>query len=551
MLEYYRTWDSRSCMKRLKDFFSGPLNKDYLQAAENMIRDRLYSFPPFGVFPYKNSIDWYGDASTQRSFLRLLHGHFILNDLIKAYRQTKDLHYLHTGYEMIQDWILKNPFDNPANPMAWHDETTARRLINWIAFFDTARTSLPDQTLGYWFNHVKDHADRLNTPGFYVQNTNHGMFQDQALIVFGDYFSSLKGSRALKDLARSRLKNYFNVILSSEGVHLEHSPGYHELIARKLLTYGSYFKQQNDSLGEFFLEKYQQASQFATHIIKPDGLLPQIGDTQQVKPSSKLWREDPCYTYAISQGKKGSPPIENDIVFPEAGYAIFRENWTEKEQGTYVLFIAAYHTSYHKHGDDLSVWIYTRGGDVLIEAGPYGYNYQDSRTQYGYSSFAHNALLVDHRSLPRTDGKYSAVQVTDFKITPDKSWVTGINKRYHDVIHTRKLEYDKLNAQIKVTDKISSRVEHEYTLLWHLAPDIEALLSNPNQVILNRKNTPIMKIRVTGNPKCSISKVKGRRHPYLLGWTFKELGREEPIETLIFNFKGKSALINTEFIFSK
>lgn len=549
MLKFWQTLDTRMYMDRLSNLFSAPLSKDYLTAAENICQHGLYSIPPYGLINFKTRIDWQGDSSTKRGFSRLLHAHFFINDLIEAFKHTKDNRYLVKGCEIIEDWVVKNHFENAPNPMAWHDEATARRVIIWIAFSDEARIVLTPEKLAFLFTHIKEHVELLSAEEFYAKNTNHGMFQDQALMVYSDYFSFVEGSQKLKTLACSRLKEYFEVIFSREGVHLEHSPSYHMLTANKLFIYSQYFQSQGDPFGDYLFEKYQQAAKYATHIIKPDGLLPQIGDTPGMKPSNKLWKENPGYQYARTRGKEGEAPEENDMVFPEAGYAILRDNWNRKEFGTYVLFTAAYHNNYHKHSDDLSLWIFAGGGDILVESGFNGYN-KDALAEYCYSSFAHNVLIVDDKGLPRIDRKKTATRITDYTLTPGKPSVTGINERYKGVKHNRTVEYDKSNQTIKVRDKISSTVEHKYQLLWHLAPSIEVIIDRLDNVALNRGNVQVMNIEVNGDPKVSISRVRGQMEPYILGWFFKKVEEKEPIDTLVFECRGKSADIRTDLILS-
>ena len=76
ILDFYQAFDSNSCMNRLRDFFSAPLDKDYLLAAENICNHGLYSIPPYGLIQFQSMIDWQGDSSTKRGFSRLLHAHF-------------------------------------------------------------------------------------------------------------------------------------------------------------------------------------------------------------------------------------------------------------------------------------------------------------------------------------------------------------------------------------------------------------------------------------------------------------------------------------------
>src|SRR5690606_22503829 len=153
-------------------------------------------------------------------------------------------------------------------------------------------------------------------------------------------------------------------------------------------------KSYGDALNEFgdkdtasiFYKKYNSMAKYATHVIKPDGKWPLIADTYASnKPLSSMWIDNPYYQYAVTNSKTGEMPLKTNVIFSEAGYAIFRDKWSNNSEGTYVFFTAAYHTSYHKHSDDLSLWIYN-DEDIITEAGPYSYTMSDPTTQYAYSS---------------------------------------------------------------------------------------------------------------------------------------------------------------------
>lgn len=93
---------------------------------------------------------------------------------------------------------------------------------------------------------------------------------------------------------------------------------------------------------------------------------------------------------------------------------------------------------------------------MISEAGPNGYNYSDPLTQYAYSSYAHNALIVDGVGLVRTDGQYDKVFIEDYVIADDYAEVTGINERYEDVTHKRNVSFMKRDQVIQVKDTVIS-----------------------------------------------------------------------------------------------
>jgi len=545
IIKYYKSVDKNKIIDKMKDILPSPENKDYIYVADKIIREDIYILPPYGSTSYPNSINWAENPKNTRSFMRLVHGHFFINDLVAAYKESKNVEYLFKGFKIIKDWILKNPYNNPEHKVAWHDETTASRLIIWISFFHEVRKLLNDNEVELFMKSILEHVRLLSSPNFYSKNTNHGMFQDYALIIYSDYFRELNNSKDLNNLACSRLKEYFEFIFFSEGVHLEHSPKYHQVIAEYLKRYGNYFNSLNNPFGNELINIYKKTSKFSTYIIKPDGYLPQIGDTDKLRARLILWKNDPYYEYSVTKGRSGIVPLETDMVFQKSGYAIFRDDWEKKEHGTYILFSAAYHTAYHKHCDDLSLWIYANG-DIIRESGPNGYDYKNKFTRYTYSSFSHNTLIVDNQSLPRVDGKHECVRIINYKIHENISMVTGINERFKDVKQTRKVEYFKNTKNIIITDNIKSQNEHEYKLLWNLAQDIKPIIEG-SKILLYRGDVLVMIVSIESDVNFSIKSIRGQVKPYVLGWICEKFCEQKATSVLVVGFQGKNVSLKTRF----
>ncbi|MGG3682495.1 alginate lyase family protein [Aeribacillus sp. FSL K6-3256] len=528
---------------------------NYLESANNMLQNR-YQISNYGVFYFPNGIKWDKALVSEngRSYLRALNGHFFLSDLIKSYEATRKKVYLEKGFKVIKDWINNNPYPNKTNTMAWHDETTARRLVQWIHFYHHAKTVLPKKDLEILLKNIIFHADLLSQDFFYSHNTNHGMFQDEALLAFSEYFKEYQDALYYQLLAQKRLKNYFDYIISAEGVHLEHSPIYHQIIAQSVLNYYKYFNNVgNTTISNYLLNKFNSMFNFSTFIIKPDGFFPAIGDTQyNLKPDTNIWKSNEWYQFAASAGKKGKPHPKTDMVFKKSGYAIFRDSWNKGTDSTYVLFTAAYHTGYHKHSDDLNMWIYSKGTDIIVEAGPNGYDYHNAFTEYGYSSFAHNTLIVNDKGLPRHDSQYKKVYIESYQLDKNKAKVRGVNERYKNVKHIRDIQYDKLNQMIEVNDTIQSSVRNNYKLLWHMAEGIEVELekihNNAYKVYLFKNENKIATIEVTSESKIELNIVKGQKNPQYLGWKLLINGNNIPINTLVISTNDDTTKINTKFI---
>lgn len=522
-------------------------NKDYLKAAEFILKRNSYTLPPFGVIKYSRSIDWEDNRS--RSYLRLIHGHTFLGCLTDGYRETRNTRYIVKGMELIEDWLKNYSFEKKKNTMAFHDETTALRMQYWLRFYIFAKRALTQDKCEMLEKAMYDTAVLLADEEFHATNTNHGMFQDIALLLFAVYFEGeIKACKTYKKLAETRLTRYFECIFTEDGVHKEHSPSYHMLVTSYVKKLAAFLIEVDKEMSRNFVGIYKKAEQYATHIIRPDGYFPPICDTESKLVGIGTYRklyDSQEYLYAISKGEKGKAPKETNKVFPKAGYAIFRDDWAKKEKGTYVLFTAAYNADYHKHSDDLNLYIYS-DGEIITEAGPNGYNYQDPFTKYAYSSFAHNTLVVDGKGLPRTDQKYEQVYLSDYEIAGDKAEATGINLRYEGVKHQRKVKYSKQNQIIVVQDSIASDRSHEYKLLWHVAPDIIVHVRD-RFVELFRNNKKVMEIEIQTDAPVRINALKGQMKPRIGGWVFPKMEEKQETTTIEVDFNGSNIACKTEF----
>jgi hypothetical protein len=522
-------------------------NKDSLLSAKNIIEKNAYTLPPFGVVKFLNLVDWNDQRS--RSFERLLHGFTFLGCLTDAYQVTEDIKYINKGMDLINDWLAKFSYEKNKGTMAYHDETTALRLQYFLRFYIIARSIISDQDRSKIETRMWETAALLADEEFHATNTNHGMFQDISLLLFAFYFND--GNNSCQDyvnLAVTRLKGYFFDVYTKDGVHKEHSPNYHMLVASNIKKLVSWLEEIDTAISKEFVLLFNRSEEYSTHIIRPDGSFPPMCDTETMSVGNSSYAklyDSEQYKYAVSSGKVGQAPKENVKIFPNAGYAIFRDDWSKKEKATYILFSAAYHANYHKHSDDLNLTIFS-DGEIITEAGPNGYNYQDPYTKYAYSSFAHNTLIVDGNGLPRTDGKYDKVYFSDFHTSDDISEVTGVNKRYEGVEHQRNVKYfDKCNSII-VKDTIFSHKKHEYKLLWHVAPGIKVHLRD-RIVELFRNEEKVMEIEITTNSPIKVRSVNGQTVPTILGWKFPKMEQKEMMTTLEVDLSGDTIDCITEF----
>ncbi|MDU4912103.1 heparinase II/III family protein [Clostridium baratii] len=499
---------------------------------------------------YKQAEIWIDEKNIGRSNLRLLNGFLFIGDMLYAYEKNKDKNILNKIIYIIDKWFKENKYIDKKNTMAYHDETTALRMNHLLLVF----VKLIKEDI-IWierlFEYIKETAEILYSEDFYAGDNNHGMFQSFALLKYSLVFDMEICTEIYRNKSIERLNKYFSGVYTKDGIAKEHSPKYHILITKYLNNYNSIINKYNinENSDIKFTDIIKNAENFIVNITKPNGEFHNISDTEPVLVESinnGLFSSDE-YRYVVSRSKNGNMPSWKDTIYKDSGYAILRNGWTEKD--SQVIFTAAYHGAYHKHTDDLNILFYS-GRDIIVEAGPNGYDYKNKFTQYGYSSKAHNTLEVVNYDIQRHDGKMDKVKIIDSFENPIYSEVIGENRRYDGINHRRKVIFNKVKNLLQVTDYIKGNEINEYKLNWHLAKGLE-LISDDGKIYIYENKVEIGFIKVSSNTDINIKIVNGDEEN-VQGLYFNKMGERVGINNLELSFKSKSAQVHTEiFIYNE
>lgn len=532
----------------------------YLQSKDNSISDKIVdelinnnmiNFERFQGFELiDDSNIWIDETKYSRSYLRLVNGFSYLLDITYVYEKTKNKIYIEKTMDIIKRWFNENDFNTRNNTMAFHDETTALRLENILTFIIKLKNDLEHKDTKYLLLKLDETAEILSRDNFHTTLTNHGMFQDIALLKYS-LLLERSNFTAYKKIAIDRLMKYFDFVFTKEGIAKEHAPIYHLMITHNLIKFMRLARLDNSIIDELkeAKELIKRAENFIVDIIKLDGNLPNISDTEtQPVPITykKLFKSNE-FKFVTTNGKDGRCPTYLDKVYKDSGYAIFRDGWNK--DNAQVIFTAAYHSAYHKHTDDLNVLFYDEE-DILVEAGPNGYNYKDPFTKYAYSSRAHNTLSVLNSPLPRTDGKFEKVKIIDYKICDEYSEVLGENDRYDDINHKRKIRFTKNTKILEVEDYITSSKENSYEINWNVSKHLNLKLEGNTAKII-KNNIEIGTIKVFANKPFQVKLYNGLSDKSIKGWQFPKMESKEPIPNLAITCTASNVKFYTQIILYK
>ncbi|MCX7542894.1 heparinase II/III family protein [Corynebacterium sp. P5848] len=491
----------------------------------------------------------------ERGVGRRFHGFLALADWLGVYEQLSEeekSQIVAKTLTLLKSW--RDSVDRNSDSMAFHDETTAQRTIYLSAFYALLNSELSQIQLDFVYDVVLDDLERLSSAGFYAGCNNHGMFQNIALIVAGEL---LLGPSDLKDrldkLAFERLWEYFSVCFTVEGVHVENSPGYHLMVSRYLkdvlslsehYSIASRFKSLQPLL--------EKADLYAAFCLAPYGGFPPISDTEPIeirKDRAERSLGSGYLLHSVTLGNEGTAPSQKALVLPKSGYAIHRASF-EDVDSSYIFFSAAYNADYHKHSDELSIYVYSNGVELLREAGCYGYDRRDPYTDYAFSSNAHNTMLVDRRGLPRVDQKMADTYMLANAVDAGSFDVEGVTLRYPGVEWHRRVIVGGEGAKepVRITDTVKSKESHTYTFLWHFGPGLNAVPRGSYVELFDQNRKKVGEL--TWKSSALIKTVKvcvAQEDPYLQGWIFPRMKERLPAPCLEVEVDGVDSTVDWEF----
>jgi hypothetical protein len=287
---------------------------------------------------------------------------------------------------VINNWVNKIAVVD--SPLAWHDHAVALRLLNivrWLVFCQTeAKHSVAKTTNPNVRTLVVDHLEWLCQEHNYSQHTNHGFVQSTAVLTVAMMFRH-HHLEYYRSISEARLLDEIKFAFSNEGVHKENSANYQKYMlryvneARKLSELG---ERTVSVLAKKYIIK---AETFLGVITRPDGYLPMIGDTKG--------------------GIRGLTTIETPFHgckvydYSNSGYVIAKGT-TSTNESYYLLVKNCHDSNYHRHDDDLMIYLWLDGAVLLGDGGLYSYQKKNNdRREFVLSHRAHSVPFIEGRAI--------------------------------------------------------------------------------------------------------------------------------------------------------
>lgn len=499
---FYRIKDTDAIRRYIKDAFTEEEISARLKAAENLTNYifKLEDAEPF-VFSQKE-IPWNADmGNTVYNQLKLTYMGY-LYELGNAYMVTGNEKYVVFFCNLINDFIASCPVPRgdvfAKECSTWTRLGVALRLTailnNLAVMFDDK--AFDEESKKAIVKHMLQTARYVRK--YNADNGNHVIVQMASLVSAAAFFAEFEEASDWLDFANTRIRTELKESVYEDGVQAEGSPNYHLFVLNTLVNLKALSLNGYTGIEDHINLTIHKMFTALRDMCAPDGCLLSLGDTSHTSNAKSRINLAACLykgEFAFDPGIKpafgnickfgvdicnfqasGTIHIPGMSVYDRSGFLSYRNNFTDKAD--FMFMHAGEGINGHAHADTLSLLLYAKGRNILVDTGVSDYVWTKER-KYTISTAAHNTVKVD--------GEDSFVRMLHWipmRTAPCKIWVCeetddyvlffashyGYHRFPDPVVHTRKVLYIKEDGYFVVLDLMHAEEEHRYELFFHLPP---------------------------------------------------------------------------------
>lgn len=472
-----------------------------------------------------------------------LNRHPFLGTLLEAYLETGNPRYAQTIDRFVKDWVISSlPYPAVKSSTAmWRGLEVSFRVKRWAeAFYGLIDSDhLSPATRLLLLSSIPEHAHYLRQ--FHAQG-NWLTMELSALARAATAWPEFKPASEWLAYSKEMMTASLLEQVYPDGVQTELTAHYHRVALSNFDFFLKIFQQAEESLPDVYVQKIGDMWNYLAYSLRPSGTNPLNNDSDLRNYQEMIARvareyDRPDWLFIATNGREGTAPEKASVLFPYAGQAILRNNWTE--QAHWAFFDIGPWGSGHQHNDKLHLSVSAYGQDLLVDAGRFAYRgvLAEKFRPYARSSAGHNLMLIDRQGqAPGPKETAEALGEIHFKSTDHFDYAWGSFNQFQALEgtaeHTRSLTYLKDKFWI-VVDRLRTDRPREVQVLWHWHPDCEVELQEKNKVSSKNQlgNLAIVPI---GEQDWDLSFVKGQEEPQPQAWYSVEYNQATPNTASIY-----------------
>ena len=441
----------------------------------------------------------------------------------QAYLLSQDERYAELVKDILLDWIKHNPYACGINWACTME--VALRILTWTWFFHVFKA------IQVWQNQVFQeqfltmlylHADFTERHLEYSDiNGNHYTADAAGLVFAGLFFGESDAPLRWQDKGWVILRDELPKQVFSDGVDFEASVPYHRLVLELFFLPACYRKAQNLHVPIEYNDSLCRMAQFSASYAQPGGTVPLWGDADDARalPFGNQHINDhrylPAYIgYLLENKSLMTPPAGSfgehfwmygasavsqiqqeqkdtqitSCMFPQGGFYIMRNSHDH-------VFIVCGPLGLggrggHGHNDCLSFEAVLDEVKLISDCGAYVYTASYKERNLFRSTDYHNTPCIDDEEINRfIRWDYLWTLHNDAKPIVEV-WQPGFDFDYFCGVHTgyqrlpdpvtprREITLNHREHSLTIQDEILCNGRHKVSIPLHLAPNIEASISD-------------------------------------------------------------------------
>jgi hypothetical protein len=444
----------------------------------------------------------------------------------QAYCLTGDRRYAEEIARELDDFMEANPIGTAVNWSCTMD--VALRAANWALALELIRSCIMPPA--FWetaYQALFDHGVFIegHLENTYEVTSNHFLSNVVGLFYVAAVFRDLPQGQAWDRQCRTWLETELAVQVLSDGADYESSVPYHRLVTELFLGAARVADVSGAPLPSGMLVRLRSMVDFLLAVLRPDGLMPQVGDADDGRlhvlsaygewnpqdarhllgPAGCLFHNAGWMAIAGRTGRweaewwgldpsslleAENPPQPTLQHFPQAGLTVMRRD------RDYLLVtngrVGTNGFGNHKHNDLLAFEYHVDGEPIIVDAGSYVYTPDPSARNLFRSTAYHNTVVVDGEEQNELNAEMLFRMFE--KASPehliavdrgDTLEYRGRHKGYtrlrEPVLHERVFIWQRSKRTLEITDAFDGTGQHRLRWHFHFAPGVTVELREPGE----------------------------------------------------------------------
>lgn len=458
-----------------------------------------------------------------------------LNLLGQAYILTKNKKYAEEFADQIEDWIKNNPVCFGVNWRCTMD--VAIRAANWLVAMEyfVGEDLFAQDFLNEFYTSIYEHGKfiRSHLECRYSFTSNHYLADIAGLLFIAVYCPFFTESRKWREFAIRELSKEIEKQVCPDGCDFEASTSYHRLVLEMLFYCQLLCQRAGLKISSEYETRLKKMFEFSLYCIKPNGVIPQIGDNDNgrflIFAKRPVLEHKYLLTLAAVYYEDSSFKLPH-FNFDEEAFWVFgtagKRSYDELPSRTDSLasksfsdagwFIIRHNTDYcsiscgsngkggkggHAHNDKLSFELMLNGRDIIVDPGTYVYTpYPDERNKFRSTEY-HNTVKIDgyeQNEIPR-HGMFALpdrvkIKNATLRESQNENKFEG-EIEYAGITHRRTVILNKELGNWQIEDDVSFSEPKNIKLMFHLHPN---LTTNGSDIFIKGTNDKIASIEVEG-----------------------------------------------------